>query len=167
VVTLATHWVAVWTRSRHEELVHSQLVGRDIEVFLPLFEAPSRRTDRRKMVELPVFPGYLFARIEPIQGHIVNATRGVVRVLGPTRSEYSVVPDEQVEAVRRMVESTLRIEPFPFLKVGTRVRVKNGPLRGVEGTLIERRKRFRLVVSVDLLQQAVAAEISAEQVEPV
>lgn len=162
---LSPHWVAVWTSSRHEKLVHDQLSNRGVEVFLPLVETPSRRKDRRKTIDLPVFPGYLFARLVRSEAHTVKSTRGIVRILGPTPDEYSVVPDGQIQAVRTMVESCLTIDPFPYLKEGTMVRVKNGPLEGLEGILLEKRKRLRIVVSVDLLGESISSEISAEQVE--
>ena len=163
--TLTPRWAAVWTRSRHEKLVRDHLVGKDIEVFLPLVERPSLRKDRREMVEQPVFPGYLFARLTPYDAAIVKATRGVVQILGPAPDSFSTVPDEQVEAVRTMVESRLTVDPYPYLKVGTRVEVKHGPMKGLQGILVDRRKRLRLVISVDLLGKSISAEVSAEQVE--
>ena len=165
---MSCSWVAVWTRSRHEKSVRDDLASRSLEVFLPLLEMPSRRKDRRKTVDLPVFPGYLFVNLtSPDSPHVVTSTRGVVRILGPSATEYSIVPEGQVNAVRTMVESRLRIDPFPYLKTGAIVRVKVGPLMGLEGVLIEKRTHCRLVVSVDLLGQAISTEISAEQVEAV
>ena len=163
--TLTLRWAAVWTRSRHEKLVRDHLVGKDIEVFLPLVERPSRRKDRRETVEVPVFPGYLFARLTPYGASTVKETRGVVQILGPEPGRHSIVPDDQVEAVRTMVESHLTVDPYPYLKVGTRVEVRHGPLMGLQGILVERRKQLRLVVSVDLLGKSICAEVSAEQVE--
>ncbi len=165
IEALQAHWRAVWTRSRHEKLVRDHLAGQDIEVFLPLMECPSQRKDRRKMVELPVFPSYLFARLTVTEMPVVKSTRGVVQILGPTPTEYSIVPEEQVRAVRTLVESRLKVDPFPYLKVGTMIRVKNGPLEGLEGILVEKRKEFRIIVSVDLLGQSVSSEISGDQVE--
>lgn len=158
-------WLAVWTRSRHEKLVRDHLDSRGVEVFLPLLTLPSRRRDRSQLVEIPAFACYLFARIEPSEAHVVKTTRGVVRLLGPTPMEFSVVPDADIEAVRTMVESSLRIDPFPYLKVGSRVRVKNGPLKGIEGTLVKKNKRLRVVVCVELLSQAISAEVSADDIE--
>ena len=159
------NWLAVWTRSRHEKLVRDHLLGRGIEVFLPLLHVSSRRRDRRAMVDLPAFPCYLFARPELSDACHIKTVRGVVRVLGPSPTSYSIVPDHQVEAVRTMVEGTLRVDPYPYLKVGSRVRVKSGPLKGLEGTLVRKEKRLRVVVSVDLLCQSIAAEVSADEVE--
>lgn len=162
---MTAQWMAVWTRSHHEKTVRDYLVALSVEVFLPLLALPSRRRDRRASMEIPAFPGYLFVRLPAHEAHVVKTARGVVRILGPSPVEYSVVPDAQVEAVRRMLETHLRVDPFPYLKVGTRVRVKSGPLRGLEGTLVKKRNGLRLVVDVDLLCQSIATEISAEDVE--
>jgi len=159
------HWVAVWTRSRHEKFVRDQLLGKEVEVFLPLMEVPSQRKDRRKSVELPVFPGYLFAHIELTDGYEVKTTRGVVQILGSLPGVYTAVPDEQIAYIRTMVESQLPIDPHPYLRVGNVVRVKKGPLKGIEGILIEKRNHWRIVVSVDLLGKSIAAEVSADEIE--
>jgi len=160
--------MAVWTRSRHEKVVTDHLVGKDIEVFLPLVTVPSTRRDRRVMVDVPAFPCYLFVHLDRVDGsriYDVKTTRGVVRILGPSPTDYSIVPDDQIEAVRTLVMSRLRVDPFPYLKVGARVRVRSGPLKGLEGTLVRKKNRLRVVVSVHLLCQSVAAEVSADQIE--
>ena len=158
-------WLAVWTRSRHEKLVRDALASNSVEVFLPLLTLPSRRRDRRKTIQLPAFPCYLFAHLDPADAYVVKTTRGVVQILGPRPLEYTFVPEDQIEAIRTMVESSLKVDPFPYLKVGTPVRVKSGPQKGQEGILIEKRKRLRFVVSVHLLSQSVSAEVSADQLE--
>lgn len=158
-------WLAVWTRAHHEKTVRDHLDALSVETFLPLLHLDSRRRDRKATVDIPAFPGYLFARIPVSDAYVVKTVRGVVQVLGPTPTEYSIVPDCQVEAVRKMVESRLRVDPFPYLKVGSRVRVKTGPLMGLEGVLVKKRSGLRLVVNVDLLSQSIAAEISAADVE--
>jgi len=165
MVRMATRWVAVWTRSRHEKFVYGELVGKDMEAFLPLVTVPSTRRDRRTMIEKPAFPGYLFARIGGDESIAVRQTRGVVSIVGPTRTEHSTIPDEQIENVRLMVESDLRVDPYPNLRVGSQVRIKSGPLRGLTGYLVERRQKLQVVVAVDLLQKGLAAEVSADQVE--
>ena len=163
--TLLLRWVAVWTMSRHEKLVHDHLKEKEVEVFLPLVEVPSTRKDRKQMIQVPVFPGYLFAHIEPNNGYAVKTTRGVVAVVGPSPSQYSFVPDAEIDAVRTMVESRLTIDPYPYLTVGSPIRVKSGPLQGLEGILVQKRGKFRVVVSVNLLGKSISAEVSAEQIE--
>jgi transcription antitermination factor NusG len=166
MVSIAARWVAVWTRSRQEKTVYEQLVGSDVEAFLPLLTVPSTRRDRRKMIRVPAFPGYLFARVGGPEDEIVKYTRGVVRIVGPTPTDHSSVPDDQIEAVRRMVDSDLQVDPFPYIKVGSAVWVKSGPLRGLSGYLVAKRRKLRFVVSVDLLNRGVCADVSADQVEP-
>ena len=165
MVSFAPQWLAIWTRSRHEQRVYDQLVARDIEAFLPSLLVPSTRRDRRKMIRVPAFPGYLFVRIDATEQAEVTSTRGVVRILGPTAARHTVVPAEQVEAVRQMLCSELQVDPFPHLKAGMPVRVKSGPLCGLEGYVVEKRRQLRFVVSVDLLHQGVSAEVSADQLE--
>ncbi len=162
-------WYAVHTRSRHEKKVHAELRGKGVESFLPLYETLSRRRDRKKLVELPLFSGYLFVHIVPERDRILEVlkVKGVVRIIGKTATELFPIPEEQIEAVRRFVESDVLISGHPYIKEGSRVRVKCGPLAGVEGVLQEKRGKHRLIISVDMLQQAVSTEISVDEVEPV
>ena len=162
---MSPNWMAVWTRSHHEMTVHDHLSALSVEVYLPLLQLESRRRDRRATIEIPAFPGYLFARLPVSEAYVVKSVRGVVGILGSSPQEYSLVPDEQIEAVRRLIESRLRVDPFPYLKIGTRVRVKCGPLRGLEGTLVKKRSRLRLVIDVDLLSQSISTEVRADDVE--
>lgn len=159
-------WYAVYTKSRHEKAVHRSLQGKGIDSFLPLCQVLSRWKDRRVWVEKPLFPGYLFVDLLREDLGLVRTTRGVVQVVdngdGPSR-----VPEEQVEAVRRLVEKRVPMDPWPYLQRGKRVRVMCGPLIGMEGFIVERKKKCRLVVSVDLLGRSVATEIEAQSVEAI
>lgn len=159
------HWYAVHTRSRHEKMVHQVLTDYGIESFLPLRRVHSQWKDRKKWVELPLFPGYLFVHTSAEQNLLVRSTRGVVRMLGPHPLKPSIVPDREVENVRRLVQTHVRVDPYPYLKEGQLICVKRGPLRGVEGIIIRKANRCLLVISVKLLGQAVAVQISAEDVE--
>ncbi len=166
---LEKNWYAVHTRSRHEKKVEVELRGKGVEVFLPLYETLSRRRDRKKIIELPLFSGYLFVQIIPERNRILEVlkVKGVVRILGKTPTELFPVSENQIEAVKRMVESDRLISGHPYIREGSRVRVKAGPLLGVEGILIERRGRHRLIISVDMLQKSVSTEISVDEVEPI
>ena len=167
VYTNEEHWHAVHIRSRHEKKVCHDLCRRDVETFLPLVTVPSSRRDRRAEYDKPLFPGYLFVQISRDRAWDVIDTKGVVRILGPRSWEYSVVPEQQIESVRTLVESKVKLDPFAELKVGRVVRIKRGLLRGVEGQLIERRGRARIVVAVDLLGKAVTADIDADDAEAI
>lgn len=162
-------WYAVHTRSRHEKKVDTQLKGKGLEAFLPLYETMSRRRDRKKIIQVPLFAGYLFVRIVPDRERILEVLKvqGVVRIIGKTPTEPFPVPDSQIEAVQKMVQSDRLISGHPYIKEGSRVRVKAGPLQGIEGVLLEKRGRHRLIISVDMLQESVSTEISVDEVEPV
>ena len=166
VHTETPNWHAVHTRSRHEKAVDVALAERDIETFLPLVRVPSARRDRRAEYDMPLFPGYLFVHIPHERGWEVKRTKGVARLLGPRPLEYSIVPEQQIESIRTLVNSQLRLDPFPCLTVGRMVRVTRGLLKGAEGRLIERRGAIRLLVAIDLLGKAVTADIRADDVEP-
>jgi transcription antitermination factor NusG len=157
-------WYAVYTKSRHEKVVHRCLQSKGIDSFLPLCQVLSRWKDRRVWVEKPLFPGYLFVDLPRENLGPVKAARGVVHVLGNDEGPIQV-PEEQVEAVRRMVERHVPLDPWPYMEQGKRVRVMSGPLIGMEGFIVERKKKCRLVVSVDLLGRSVATEIEAQSVE--
>lgn len=164
----ALKWYAVHTRSRHEDAVGHRLNSRSLEVFLPKVEVWSRRLDRRKRIQLPLFRGYLFVRANldrPTWSEIVR-TSGVVRVLG--NSEGAVpVPEWQIESLRTLLDGNVLITPHPYLRVGRRVRVVHGPLAGCEGILLRKTHQdTRLVIAVDIIRHAVSVEIDAADVEP-
>ncbi len=159
-------WYAVYTRSRHEKAVCRSLQRKVIEVFLPLHEVLSHWKDRRKWVQKPLFPGYLFVQMLAPEFWTVTNTRGVVHIVGDGQDPIPV-PEEQVEAVRRLVEADVKLDPWRHMRKGTLVRMKTGPLIGLEGFIVERRGTCRLVVCIGLLGRSVATEIDAGCVEPV
>jgi transcription antitermination factor NusG len=147
-----------------EELLHRKRV----EVFLPRVRVPSRRRDRRLVIEQPLFPGYLFLRFAPSREQYVRiaSTDGVVRILGDRWDALHPVPEEQVEAVRSIVRDGTGVRPMPWVRVGDRVRIVSGVLAGLEGFVqSERAGRATFVVSVDLLQRSVGVELEAVAVE--
>lgn len=157
-------WYALYTRSRHEKVVDGELRGRGVESFLPLHKVLSQWKDRRQWVMKPMFPSYLFARLPEENLWWVRDVRGVVCAVG-NEDGPTPVPVEQVQAVRRMLEESVQVDPWPYMQVGTLVRVVEGPLIGMEGFIVERSKQSRLVVSVDLLGRSVSTEIEAGSVE--
>jgi len=159
-------WYAVHTRSRHEKVVHRQILASPLEPFLPLRQERRRWKDRWKWVEFPMFPGYLFVRGQIDELREVWRTKGVVQVLGTGWDHPSPVPDEQIHRVRALVDSGVEVEPCPYLKTGMVVRVLRGPLMGVQGIFVRRRNLDRIVISVDLIGKAVATEIDIGDVEP-
>lgn len=156
---MSSDWYAVYTRSRHEKKVAAALNDRGIDVFLPLRSVINRWKDRRKELQLPLFGGYLFVRIAPEMRVPVLKVGGVVRFVGNAAGPVPV-PEEQIEGIRKLVDSGLLYDPYPYLKEGMTIMIKRGPLKGVEGILIEKRKKHLLVLSVDLIQQSAALEIN-------
>jgi len=163
------YWYAIYVRSRHEFQVRERLTKTGIDVFLPVVERLNRWKDRKKIVTFPLFPGYIFVHIKKNYDNMLDILKmqGVVRFLGLVPSEPEPVPDEQVIALKRLVESKEALDPYPYLKEGQRVRIKKGPLAGVEGILTERTGHHILVLSVDILQQGVSIKIDASEVESI
>jgi transcription antitermination factor NusG len=159
-------WWALYTRHQHEKTVADMLTAKGFEVFLPLYESIRRWKDRRKMLSLPLFPCYVFVRGGLNRRLQVVTTPGVHMILTHGES-FAVIPEVEIEAIRKTVEGSYRVEPHPYLKVGERVRVIRGTLEGVEGVLLRKKNLCRLVLSVAMVAQSVAVEIDAADVEPV
>ena len=151
-------WYAVYTRSRHEKSVAARLEEKRIEVFLPLRKVLRRWKDRRKEVLMPLFSSYVFVRIPFIRKLSVLQTPGVVQILSEKGKPMSI-PEDQITSIQKLVESGLSYDPYPYLKEGTLISVVRGPLSGVEGILVEKRKKHPLVLSVDLIQQSAALQV--------
>jgi transcription termination/antitermination protein NusG len=160
-------WYAVGVRSRHEFSVTERLVKSGIDAFLPIVERIRKWKDRNKVVEFSLFPGYLFVHIPQnnISRLSVLKTPGVVRFIGPTLGEPEPVPAEQINSLKKLLESKEALDPYPYLKDGNRVRINKGPLSGVEGILVGRKGIHNLVLSVDILQQGVSVQVEASIVE--
>lgn len=163
---MSLDWYALRTRSRHEKRVREQLEAHGIEPFLPLVERWRQWKDRRKKVAFPLFPGYCFARFPLSQRVVVVSTQGVVQILGNQEGPVPV-PEAEIEAVRRLVESTLPYDPYPYLTEGMRVEVIRGPLSGLRGLLLRKGARARLVIGVALIHQGASVELDAFDVAPV
>jgi transcription antitermination factor NusG len=163
-----SHWYAVHTRARHEKVVVDRLAEQGINSYLPLVKETHRWTDRKKIVELPLFSCYVFARFTPTNEDRlrVSRTNGVLQVIG-MQGEALPIPDEQIDAIRLLIHEQLPWATHPFLKIGQRVRICSGALKGVEGILVARNGDRTLVVSVDVIQRSLAVRIEGYQVEPV
>jgi transcription antitermination factor NusG len=159
-------WYAAYTRSHHEKCVAEQLQTRTVEHFLPLYETVRQWKDRRKRMELPLFPGYIFVRI-PLQERLrVLVVPGVVRLVG-FDNRPAALPDIEIEALRSVLGRGLRSEPHRYLTVGRRVRVARGALAGMEGVLVRKKGRVRLVLSIDLIRQSAMIEVDSADVGPI
>jgi len=160
-------WYALYTRSRFEKKMLSELTERKIEVFLPMREVLSRWKDRKKKIWLPLFPGYIFVNHinTPENRFRVLNIPGAVRFIGH-QGHADPIPEEQIQYVRMFLESSIAIDPYPYVKVGSRVEIIAGPLKGIQGILVKKRGKFRFVLQVDLIRQAVSVEIDASDVRP-
>jgi transcription antitermination factor NusG len=159
-------WWALYTRHQHEKVVADMLSAKGFEVFLPLYESVRRWKDRKKLLSLPLFPCYVFVR-GGLNRHLQIVTTPGVHMVLYRGEDIAIIPEEEISAIRLAVDGMGGIEPHPFLKCGERVRVTRGTLEGVEGVLVRKKNRYRLVLSVDMLAQSVAVEIDASEVEPV
>jgi len=157
-------WYAIWTRSRHEQVVREQLERKGVEAFLPTITRWSRWKDRKKQIDWPLFPGYCFARFEPSTRLPILKCSGVVNIVS-FDGEPAPIPDHEIAGIRQLVESDLRYDPCPLIREGMMVEVTHGPLRGVIGRLVRKGAHARLVLSVDLIGQAVSVEVDAADVK--
>ena len=158
-------WYAIWTRSRHEQVVRDQIAKKGLESFLPMIARWSRWKDRKKKVDWPLFPGYCFARFDPNQRLPILSCSGVVSIVA-FNGEIAPIPEHEIEGIRRLVESDLQFDPCPLIHEGMMVEVIGGPLKGVVGRLVRKGAHARLVLAVDLIGQAVSVEVDAADVKP-
>jgi transcription antitermination factor NusG len=161
-----THpWYALQVRSRHEALVASHLSARGYELFLPLYTSRRKWSDRVKELSLPLFPGYVFCRLDVTNRLPVLSAPGVNSILGIGKTPMPL-DETEIAAIDTMVKSGLPAKPWPFLKVGQAVRIESGPLCGIEGILTDFKGRHRLVLSITLLQRSVAVEVEDSCARP-
>jgi transcription antitermination factor NusG len=156
-------WFALLVRTRHEMAVAEHIRGIGYEEFLPLYKCRKLWSDRLKEVESPLFPGYLFCRFDPQNRLPILKIPGVIQIVGNSRQPIAV-DEGEINAIQTLVTSGIPNQPWPFLEVGERVHIEAGPLRGLEGVLVQFRGNRRLVLSVTLLQRSVAVEMDAASV---
>ena len=157
-------WHALYTRHQHENVIAQALSGKGFEVFLPQYRTVHRWKDRQKELLLPLFPNYVFIRGGLDRMLSIVTTPGVHSLVS-WGGRAADIPSEEIEAVRRLVESPLQVEPHSFLKCGDLVRIKSGPLEGIEGILVRKTRGFRLVLSVQMLSKSAAVEVDVSMVE--
>jgi transcription antitermination factor NusG len=167
-VPLREYWYGLQTRPRHEKMVAQRLAEKGVTTFLPLLTEEHRWSDRKKSVQVPLFSCYVFAKFLPERSERLRVLRvdGVFGLVG-AGGEGASIPDEQIEAVRNVVESKLQWSSHPFLKIGQRVRIRSGALNGVEGILTARNGDRTLVISVDAIQRSLAVRVEGYDVEPI
>jgi transcription termination/antitermination protein NusG len=159
-------WWGIYTRHQHEKAVAASFSSCGLEVFLPLYHVVRQWKDRKRQLSLPLLPCYVFVRGEPGRRVQVLSTPGVHSIV-TIAGRPAPIPEVEIDAIRRAVESPRLVEPYPFLRRGERVRIKSGALADIEGILIRRKGSYRLILSAELLQKSIAVEVDALNVEPV
>jgi len=159
-------WFAVQTWPRYEKKVASELVKKNVVVFLPLRKEAHRWSDRKCTVELPLFPSYLFVQLNTsLEARIpVLRTNGVGQLVG-ARTTGSPIPESEIESVRALLTRGIPFDNHPFLSVGQRVRIRSGSLQGVEGILVEKNNDLSLIVSVQIIQRSLSVRVTGYQIE--
>ena len=163
-MTVSPSWYAVRTRSRHEQVVATQLAQKGYDTYLPVIPRWSRWKDRRKKIDWPLFPGYCFARFDPHDSLPILKCAGVVNIVA-FDGRIAPVPAHEIDGIRRLLDSELRFDPCPLIREGMTVEVVRGPLKGISGLLVRKGTQARLVLSVELIGQAVSVEVHAADVE--
>ncbi len=159
-------WYALHVRAKHEKVVSTALSGKGYGEYLPLYRSRRKWSDRSMDLDLPLFPGYLFCRLNIENRLPVLITPGVISIAGSGKTPISI-PDAEIEAIQTVIRSGLFVQPWPGLAVGCRVVIEEGPLKGLEGVALNIEKKYRLLVSVPLLQRSVSVEIDREWARPI
>jgi transcription antitermination factor NusG len=159
-----TAWHAVYTRHQHEKTVAQILTSKGFETLLPLYQSARCWKDRTKVISLPLFPCYVFVKASCERRLDILTTAGIYAFVSSAGWPIPI-PAVEVEALRLAVENGARLEPHPFLKSGDLVRIKHGPLAGIQGILVRKKNVHRLVLSVEMLGKAAALEVDALLIE--
>jgi len=162
---MESSWFAIWTRSRHEQVVREQIERKHLDAFLPTITRWSRWKDRKKKVDWPLFPGYCFARFKPDETLAILTCTGVVKIVS-FEGKPASIPEHEIDAIRLLLESELQFDPCPMIHEGMMVEVTHGALKGVVGRLVRKGAHARLVLSVELIGQGVSVEVDAADVKP-
>ncbi len=163
---LQSRWYAAYTAPRHEKRVSMELEGQEIHCFLPLYKSVRRWKDRRKQIDLPLFPGYVFVHMALRDRLRVLQLPGVVQLVS-FNGKPAALPDAEIEVLRNALTGHASAKPHPYLAVGRRVRVRSGSVAGVEGILVRRKQKFRVVLSIELIKRSMAIEVDESDIEPV
>jgi transcription antitermination factor NusG len=159
-------WFALQVRSRYENIAAVHLSDKGYECFLPLYKSRRRWSDRFKEVECPLFPGYVFCRLNPLDRLPIRITPGVILIVGQGKTPEPI-DEAEIAAILSAIKSGLPSQPCPFLQIGQKVRINNGPLWGLEGVLLDFKGHHRLVLSVTLLMRSIAVHVEDAWVTPI
>jgi len=158
-------WYAAYTAANREKIVAEQLALRSVESFLPLYETRRQWKDRRVTLRTPLFPGYVFLRMALPDRLPVLQIPGVARLVG-FGGQPAALPPGEIERLREALSSPVLAEPHPFLRIGRRVRVSRGPFLGMDGILVRRKGRFRVVLSMELIMRSLIVDLDMADISP-
>jgi transcription antitermination factor NusG len=161
----SSSWYALTVKPRHERTTAQHLHNLGLEEFSPTYKTKRRWCDRTKNLDVHLFPGYVFCRFSYPQRLSVLNTPGVTSVVGFGKTA-APIPDDEIGALQQIVASRLPASPWPYVRIGEKVRIEDGVLRGVTGTLLREKDVWRVVVCVELLQRSVAVEIDRRMLSP-
>src|ERR1700733_2003508 len=156
-------WYVAYTLPRHEKAVANRLVSQKVTSYLPLYSAVRCWNRRRVEVELPLFPGYVFVRMLVSDRLRILSRPGIIRLLS-VNGNLAVLPDEEMQRLQSSL-ALWKAKPYPFLISGKQVRIKSGPFAGLEGTILRRKGKMRLLVTLDLIQSAMLLELDAAETQ--
>ena len=157
-------WIAVYTKSRHEQIVINKLSKKDIESFCPMFKERRQWSDRKKWVHFPLFRSYVFARIHLKENIFVLQTIGVNKIV-KFQNKISIIPDQVINDIKNIVDGGYKIQQVDYFIKGDEVSVVSGPLKGVNGIIQDLKGDSRLIMKVEAIRQAFSIEISSEQLK--
>lgn len=160
-------WFALYVKSRHEFVTNNELQKKGIETFLPSIKKSRQWKDRRKLIDFPLFPGYVFFHIYPENDGFLNVlkTRGAVKIVSAEKGHPTPIPPVEIDSLKLLIESGERFDVYPNLKEGERVRVSKGPLKGAEGILKKKEEQYMFLVNIELLGRSVGVKIHADCIE--
>jgi len=160
-------WYVLYTRTRHEKFVESQLLKKGIEAYTPKITLRRKWSDRIKFIEEPLFKSYCFAKFSLYNKIKIVSQAGVVNIVHFS-GQYIPVHESVINSLKILIQNKIKLDPYPYLKEGDKVLIKKGPLRGLEGYIVEKRKRNTfLVVSVDAITSSVKCAVDIDLVDPI
>lgn len=161
------NWYAAYVKSNHEFVARDELQRKRIENFLPTVRKLRQWKDRKKAVDFPIFPGYLFIHVNPSPEDFISVlkTRGVINLVSTRPGNPAPVVDEEISSLKLLIESGRNVDVYPHLKEGSRVRVKKGPLKGAAGTLEKKEGQYTFLVNIELLGRSIGVKIYADDLE--
>ena len=164
---MEAHWFALYTKSRHEFVTYSELIRKGIEAYLPTIRKLRQWKDRKKYVDFPLFPGYIFVRIQPYPDRLLQVlrTKGAVTFVSHEKGKPAEIPDDEIESLKLLVSSGRDLDIYPHLKEGTTVRIRRGKLEGAVGIIEKKQDQYIFTINITLLGKSISVPVYADDLE--